>query len=137
MKMFCFAIAAFTALLTSSSVQALTHKYPCDELIYDALTMEGGKRLQLCKSKGQVNYNYGLANGKSELDVLFPVTLMMLYPGEEKVIEMYRGNYAYILFDDKLMVTRSEEVLAEIDLKRPIVDHAFTSLLPYGVPVYN
>lgn len=134
MKIACLAIAT---LLASLPVQALTHKYPCDELVYDALTKEGGKRLQLCKSKGQINYNFGPTNGKSELDVLIPVTLTMLYTEDDPSFEMNRGNYNYTLFDNKLMVCRGEEVLADIDMRPPMVNNLIKSLLPYGVPVYG
>lgn len=137
MKRACTALIAMTALLTSLPASALTHKYPCDELVYDALTKEGNKRLQLCKSKGQINYNFGPTNGKSELDVLIPLTFTVMYTEYETSLEMYRGDYSYALFDNRLMVCRDEKVLADIEMRKPMVDTLMKSLLPYGVPIYG
>lgn len=140
MKMPLFVLATFIATSTALPVQALTHKYPCDELVFDALTKTGDKRIQLCKSGHKINYNFGPMNGKSELDVLVPIMSVVLHTNQysrnlDPAIELFRGDYSYTVYPDILLVSKSEIRLADIPLKKPIYNNLMEGLLPFGVPI--
>lgn len=139
MKIPCLAIAMMFTALTVLPVQALTHKYPCDELIFDSVTERGDKRVQLCKSGNKINYNFGLVNGKSELDTLFSTMSTVLHtsqysPNPDPAVELFRGDYSYTIFTDVLIVSRGEIQLSVIQLRKPIYNNLLEALLTFGVP---
>lgn len=140
MKLLPFALAACVIGMASVPAYALTHKYHCDELIFDAVTKQGYKRIQLCLSGGKINYNFGEVNHESELDTLIPFKHAVLHTNKysrelDPAVELFRGEYSYTIFSDVVIVSKGEIQLSQIPLERPIYNNLLEALLPTGVPI--
>lgn len=120
-------------LMLSVNAFASDSKYPCDQVLFEAVTANGKKEVKFCISGKGVSYTFGKVKSyQPELDIRKPfsqVGYTYWRGGQAQELRIQNGNYAYSvnggLNVETLTVEKGGQVVTTVQLGKVIENNIY------------
>lgn len=120
-------------VLGSAQSFAATSKYPCDQVLFEAVTANGKKEVKFCISGKGVSYTFGKVKSfQPDLDIRKPfsqVGFTYWRGGMAQALRIQNGNYAYGVSGgldvDTLTVEKAGQEISNIQLGKVIENNIY------------
>lgn len=120
-------------MVISAQALAADSQYPCDQVLFEAVTANGKKEVKFCISGKGITYTFGkVKSSKPDLDIRKPFSqagFTYWRGGMAQALRIQNGNYAYSvsggLVVETLTVEKAGQEVAVIQLGKIIENNIY------------